>query len=178
MASLQDASARVSAFLSDSRLLAEQAKKCKNTNCAFLCTGLTPSHCCRLCARTPGEHGPKCQRSVLPCSSPGCTYAVTGLAPAHCCRVCATGRGEHGPNCWHLPAEATVCTEDEVGASEEMSGPAGELGGEQQEEDFADETDEERALRLELDAKIMGNEEVIQANDDLIRELQAQVQGG
>ena len=82
-ASKQDAAAsQVSAFLSDSRILAERvSKKCSNSGCAFLCTGLTPKHCCRMCAKSPGAHGPKCQKRLLACSTPGCNYAVTGLTP-------------------------------------------------------------------------------------------------
>lgn len=205
MTTLDQATAKVSAFLSDSRILAEKAKRCKNSNCAFLITGLTPSHCCKLCARTPGEHGPRCQKRLLACGSPGCAYAITGLAPAHCCKMCATGSGMHGPNCWHLavptrdtdvggdkengtqqadagefearecagefearecaPIAAAAWTDDHAGSS-----PAGSLEME--------ETEEERALRIELDSKIEGNDLAIRSNEELILLLREQLAAG
>jgi len=207
MAGMDQAVAKVSAFLSDSRILAEKAKRCKNSNCAYLCTGLTPSHCCKLCARTAGEHGPKCQKRLLACGSPGCAYAITGLAPAHCCKMCASGSGMHGPNCWHLavptrdtdaftdkengtqqadagdfearecahagdfearecaPVGAAAWTEDRAGSS---SPPAAEM----------EETEEERALRIELDSKIEGNDLAIRSNEELIVFLREQLAGG
>ena len=36
--------------------------KCANAECAFLCTGIVPHHCCRRCASFPGQHEPNCQR--------------------------------------------------------------------------------------------------------------------
>ena len=105
-----DAAIAVSAFLSDSRMLCEEAKLCKNSGCAFLCTGLTPSHCCRMCARSPGAHGPKCTMKLLVCSTPGCTHAVTGLVAGYCCKMCARGE-DHGPNCWRLPVELAAAEE-------------------------------------------------------------------
>lgn len=109
-----EAARRVSSFLSDSRILAERAKLCQHSGCAFLCTGLTPKYCCRLCAKSPGKHGPKCERKLLPCSTPGCTYAVTGLSATHCCKACAYGK-PHGPNCWCLKAEVEEEAEAEAG---------------------------------------------------------------
>ena len=54
------ASAQVSSFLSESRMMTvKAATRCKNSGCAFLCTGITPKYCCKLCARTPGQHGPR-----------------------------------------------------------------------------------------------------------------------
>jgi hypothetical protein len=178
------ASVRVSAFLSDSRLLAEKARRCKHSNCAFLCTGIQPEHCCRLCARSPGQHGPKCERKLLPCSSAGCKYAVTGLSAAHCCRMCAAGRGEHGPNCWHLDAagdaRADDAEPDELCGSAAGDGEAPRLdgkGGDGMSEEL-EETEEERALRLELEAKIAVNADAIRANEQLIQMLRSQVHGG
>ena len=123
MASDADAVARVSAFLSDSRLFAEKATRCKNKNCAYLCTGIAPAHCCKVCARTPNQHGPRCLKKLLPCSRPGCGYAVTGLAPSHCCRKCANGE-DHGPSCWLMPVPVAVESdeEDDQGADEMPSG--------------------------------------------------------
>ena len=83
---LDAATQKVSAFLSDSRLMAEKISTlCAHSGCAFLCTGLSGKYCCRMCARSPGAHGPRCQKKMLPCLTPGCGFAVTGLAPAHCC---------------------------------------------------------------------------------------------
>ena len=178
----EDSAAAVSAFLSDSRCLAERvARHCKHSNCAFLCTGIAgaPLHCCRLCARSPGQHGPKCARQLLPCSSPGCRYAVTGLTASHCCRKCAAGE-DHGPNCWHLlavneriagaeaddeAADDLICVEAQGLEEAQLSLAAAE------EQDMQEETEEERALRIVLDAKIEGNEMAIQSNDELIRRL-------
>lgn len=101
---LDDAAIRVSSFLSESRIVAQRAKLCQHTGCAFLCTGLTPKYCCRLCAKSPGKHGPKCEKKLLPCSTPGCNFAVTGLNDTHCCKMCAYDKG-HGPNCWCLAAD-------------------------------------------------------------------------
>ena len=118
-----DAEARVSAFLSDSRLFAEKATRCMNKNCAYLCTGIAPAHCCKVCAKTPNQHGPRCLKKLLPCSRPGCGYAVTGLAPSHCCRKCANGE-DHGPSCWLMPVPVAVESdeEDDQGADEMPSG--------------------------------------------------------
>ena len=98
------AASKVSAFLSDSRVIAERVKICKNSGCAHIVTGLTPAYCCRICAKSPGAHGPKCAKKLLTCATPGCGYAVTGLTEKHCCRMCAGG-GDHGPNCWCLQVE-------------------------------------------------------------------------
>ena len=98
------AEAKVSAFLSDSRVVAEKARRCKHSGCAYLVTGLTSAYCCRMCARCPGAHGPKCAKKLLVCSTPGCGMAVTGLSETHCCKACGLGR-DHGPHCWCLPVE-------------------------------------------------------------------------
>ena len=110
-----DAVKRVSLFLSESRVLAEKTQRCKHTGCAYLVTGLAPKYCCRMCARSPGAHGPKCAKKLLTCSTPGCGFAVTGLTERHCCRMCAGGK-DHGPNCWCLPVELAS---DEVDAPDE-----------------------------------------------------------
>ena len=99
---------------------------CQHTGCAFLCTGLTPNHCCKKCAATPGMHGPKCKRQLLMCSTDGCNYAVTGLTALHCCRRCGSGtsndagdgaKDAHGPYCWRLPV-AGGASESEGGAGD------------------------------------------------------------
>jgi hypothetical protein len=122
-ADLDVASAKVTSFLSDSRLFAEKiSTKCANSGCAFLCTGLTPKHCCRMCAKSPGAHGPKCQKKLLACSTPKCNYAVTGLTPKHCCKMCAGSRdhGEdwwgptHGAQCWCLAMECAPAADEEA----------------------------------------------------------------
>lgn len=110
---LDDATSRVSSFLSDSRVLAERATLCKNSGCAYLCTGLTPKFCCRICAKSPGAHGPKCAKRMLPCSRPGCGYAVTGIAEKHCCKACALGR-DHGPQCWCLSVALAADNEEDT----------------------------------------------------------------
>lgn len=33
--------------------------------CSYAVTGITPLHCCRKCAKRPGEHGPRCQRLLI-----------------------------------------------------------------------------------------------------------------
>eukprot|EP00967_Tisochrysis_lutea_P148564 scaffold284112_cov28-Tisochrysis_lutea.AAC.1 len=92
------------AFLSESRLqlAAERsaALPCASAVCAYLCTGLSAAHCCRLCARQPGEHGPQCERRLTQCA--GCEYAVSGLVPAFCCRKCERDPGNHGPHCLRI----------------------------------------------------------------------------
>ena len=177
---LQSAFLSVSQFLSDSRAMAERAHRCKASNCAFLCTGLSPSHCCKLCARMPGQHGPKCKRKMLACSSPGCGYAVTGLAAAHCCKKCAAGNGEHGPHCWHLPVEEPK--HEAADAAETLDAAASATDGVNYEENYADaaelepvnEEAEEREC-LELDEKIEGNEVAIRSNEELIQFLQQEL---
>jgi hypothetical protein len=128
---LDDAGSRVSSFLSESRILAERATLCAHSGCAFLCTGLTPKYCCRLCAKTPGTHGPKCQKKLLPCSTPGCTFAVTRLGEKYCCKMCqrekvAWTKESHGPQCWCLPMEekCEAAEEEEEAATEPQSSGA------------------------------------------------------
>ena len=122
------ASAKVSSFLSDSRVFAERiSTQCSNSGCAFLCTGLAPKHCCKMCAKSPGSHGPKCQKKLLPCATPGCTYAVTGLTAKHCCKMCASFREHgddwwgpsHGAQCWCLPAICAPAEDDEQTSRED-----------------------------------------------------------
>ena len=115
-----DAVKRVSLFLSESRVLAEKTQRCKHTGCAYLVTGLAPKYCCRMCARSPGAHGPKCAKKLLTCSTPGCGFAVTGLSERHCCRMCAGGK-DHGPNCWCLPVELASSSVDEVDEPEDLT---------------------------------------------------------
>ena len=201
---LNAATAQVSNFLSDSRLFAEKAKQCKNPNCAYLCTGLTPSHCCRKCAKTPNQHGPKCLKKLLACSSPGCTYAVTGVAASHCCKVCAKGGHggeEHGPSCWLLPiptgakededddlldedgsvllAAAATATADEPSGSADLQcvpvyDPAVDAAAQP---DALDEeiSEEERALCARLEAARVANEQALRSNEEYIRMLQEQL---
>lgn len=160
------AAQRLSAFLSDSRMFAEQeAKLCAHSGCAFLCTGASPSHCCRMCAESPGDHGPRCRKKLLQCRN--CGFAVTGLAKAHCCRGCAGG-GEHGPNCWQLPAADDDESDGAEGASSDEVGSSGS-GGEE-------ETEEERAERLALEPIVEANEQALADNEVLIRALRKQLE--
>ena len=182
---LNDATAQVSAFLSDSRLFAERtAKACQNKNCAYLCTGLSPNYCCKRCAKAPNQHGPRCLKKLLHCSSPGCGYAVTGLAPSHCCRRCARGE-DHGPNCWLLPVPVDAKDKDDDDDSDDAAEevPSGAVASTNPEllcseveepdtEALDEETEEERALRLELEAAVEHNDKAIASNEDLIRQLQ------
>ena len=171
-----DAVSKVSAFLSDSRFFAERAAKlCKHSGCAFLVTGvaLAGPHCCRTCARTPGRHGPKCARRLLPCSRPGCAFAVTGLSAKHCCKMCARN-GEHGPNCWCMPAGEEEEEDEAVDVADGAESQAGSIDG------LAcvpckpvpAEGDDGGAVALAaLAAQVEGNEEQIAANAAVIRTL-------
>ena len=38
-------------------------------------TGLTATHCCVMCQRKPGQHGPRCERRLRKCRN--CDFAVT-----------------------------------------------------------------------------------------------------
>ena len=119
---LNDAGSKVSAFLSESRIIAERVTLCKHSGCAFLCTGLAPKHCCRMCARSPGAHGPKCQRRMLPCATPCCEFAMTGITERHCCKACELGR-DHGPQCWCLK-HALAAADGDEGADSADEGAA------------------------------------------------------
>ena len=104
-------------LLSASRLGMESAARlCARDGCAYLCTGLNDSYCCRACAKN-GTHGPRCERRLLRCLN--CSFAVTGVAgcPGHCCRLCARGEG-HGPRCQRVLVPPIQDEEGEVG--EEM----------------------------------------------------------
>ena len=87
-------------FLTESRMMVAAATvKC--AGCSFAVTGLTKSHCCVLCQRTPGKHGPRCERRLRKCKN--CDYAVTMAdCPHHCCKLCARGEEEHGPRCQRM----------------------------------------------------------------------------
>lgn len=117
MAVVEDAASKVSSFLSESRVLAERATLCKHSGCAYLCTGLAPSHCCRMCAKSPGMHGPNCAKRLLPCSTPGCGNAVTGVDQKYCCKACPLGR-DHGPQCWCLPIALAADNGEDAEANE------------------------------------------------------------
>lgn len=96
-----------------SRMLKEQnGTLCSNSGCAYICTGIVPGYCCAKCARSPGQHGPKCERRMLPCSTPGCVYGCTGLAPNHCCKMCAKD-GNHGPHCWRCEVPSLLPGSDD-----------------------------------------------------------------
>ncbi|KAL3893862.1 MAG: hypothetical protein SGPRY_013973 [Prymnesium sp.] len=89
----------LSSFLSESRVKIEQTHRvCSSVGCNYVCTGLLPSHCCRLCASSAGKHGPRCQKRHLRCATPGCAFLCTGISSSHCCRLCAHGEG-HGHLC-------------------------------------------------------------------------------
>ena len=182
-----DAAMRVSSFLSESRILAQRAKLCQHTGCAFLCTGIASKFCCKLCAKSPGKHGPKCEKKLLPCSSPGCTFAVTGVSDTHCCKMCAYGKG-HGPNCWCLAAEEVACEEVEsagtdaevsddqpsgTGLEDPPSTPSSDDGqgrlGASDESDAIDVSD--TAEIKALSAKVVDNQHEIDTNAAVIQAL-------
>eukprot|EP01064_Diplonema_japonicum_P031014 TRINITY_DN5416_c3_g1_i1.p1 TRINITY_DN5416_c3_g1~~TRINITY_DN5416_c3_g1_i1.p1 ORF type:complete len:162 (+),score=35.17 TRINITY_DN5416_c3_g1_i1:64-549(+) len=71
--------------------------KCTSVTCNFGVTGISPTHCCKLCHMTPGHHGPMCKKQPFKCAS--CNNQVTGVHPSHCCNKCATHPGQHGPHC-------------------------------------------------------------------------------
>ena len=123
MAVVEDAASKVSSFLSESRVLAERATLCKHSGCAYLCTGLAPSHCCRMCAKSPGAHGPKCAKKLLGCATPGCSMAVTGITEKYCCKMCGKN-GQHGPNCWCLQMALVRTDEGEEEAEAEAEAEA------------------------------------------------------
>lgn len=150
---------------------------CMHTGCAFLCTGLSPRHCCRKCAHTPGLHGPKCEGKLLACKTEGCGYAVTGLTAAHCCRRCRDGGsqtdawGSHGPHCWRLSATGAKSCDDAAPdaapsqAASLMDASAASASSQPSDEDF-------RALEANQ-AAIAANAERIQAlYDELESDLQ------
>ena len=45
--------------------VAEPVVDTKCAGCTFSVTGITPTHCCRRCSKHPGQHGPRCLRSVF-----------------------------------------------------------------------------------------------------------------
>ena len=92
-------------LLAESKIMVlDQRKAAHHCNgCALYKADLTPTHCCRQCAQTPGEHGPYCRKTMIPCSTPGCGFAATGIVPGSCCRKCVVRHGEHGPRCRRVP---------------------------------------------------------------------------
>ena len=133
---------------------------CSNSGCAYLCTGLAPSHCCKLCSRTPGSHGPNCEKKTIACSSEGCPFVCTGLSPTHCCHSCASGKG-HGPHCWEMMAEE---------AAPEAGSAAGG-GAAAADESKADTEGDEETRRSELAAAAKGHQGTIASNEAKIKEL-------
>ena len=149
-----------------------------------------------MCAKSPGAHGPKCQKKLLACSSPHCNYAVTGLTQKYCCKVCAGAKQhgdnwwgpEHGPQCWRLPAEAPKV--EEPAPAETGSGPddvgADMLCREVDDPDQSSEADgaasasaaaaaaaadpEEAEIRA-LKAEVQEKQSVIATNEALIKAL-------
>ncbi len=150
---------KVSAFLSDSRILTvKSARLCKNSGCAFLCTGVAPRYCCKKCGVSPGSHGPRCERRMLPCSSAGCEFAYTGLGDAEepfCCRMCARGQG-HGPQCWQQ-----LAVEPEAEPTPSGKAVAGDA--------------EEREQAAALERVLEENAQVIEENEEMIRRLHAEL---
>ena len=114
---LEAAAKAVQDELKESRIQAESTTLCAHSGCCFLVTGLTQKYCCKKCHASPGMHGPKCQKKLLPCSTPGCPYAVTGLSSIYCCKMCGKN-GQHGPHCWHLNLPTAVEDDDEEGSEE------------------------------------------------------------
>ena len=66
-------------------------------HCHFAQTGISAGFCCRLCARTPGKHGPFCEQRLVKCQA-NCGFAVTRHGATHCCLRCEHGE-PHGPRC-------------------------------------------------------------------------------
>jgi len=101
-------------FLFESRLQVRRdksaAQHCATATCACVVTGLAASHCCKVCAREPGRHGPLCEQRLVQCA--GCDFATSGLAPGFCCRKCAGEADTHGPHCLRVLVAAS-CEEDD-----------------------------------------------------------------
>ena len=74
---------------------AESEMQCRH--CHFAQTGISAGFCCRLCARTPGKHGPFCEQRLVKCQA-NCGFAVTRHGATHCCLRCEHGE-PHGPRC-------------------------------------------------------------------------------
>ena len=129
------------AFLTESRMMVAAATvKC--AGCNFAVTGLTKSHCCVLCQRTPGKRGPRCERRLRKCKN--CDYAVTMAdCPHHCCKLCARGEEEHGPRCQRM---AMPMSDDELDEDDDAPDP-------------------------ELDLKIVDNMTKMEQNEAMIRAL-------
>eukprot|EP00908_Phaeocystis_cordata_P019452 Transcript_30965.p3 GENE.Transcript_30965~~Transcript_30965.p3 ORF type:complete len:195 (-),score=34.37 Transcript_30965:10-594(-) len=151
-------------------------------HCHLAQTGILEGFCCRKCARSPGTHGPFCEKRLLPCLS-GCGFAVTRQGAAHCCLRCERGE-PHGPRCKRvfvatasqdhhqepfvgprlLPRAAT----EAVGSSRE---PAG--GGRGRE---AAREEEDDAPDPELEKTLLANERRIREQEELIGALMQRVQ--
>ena len=71
----------------------------KCAGCSFAVTGLTKSHCCVLCQRTPGKHGPRCERRLRKCKN--CDYASRWQTARTTAASCARAAG-HGPRCQRM----------------------------------------------------------------------------
>ena len=84
-------------------------------HCHFAQTGISAGFCCRLCARTPGKHGPFCEQRLVKCQA-NCGFAVTRHGATHCCLRCEHGE-PHGPRCKRI-----ACVEP-APASDRFVGP-------------------------------------------------------
>eukprot|EP01064_Diplonema_japonicum_P024222 TRINITY_DN3473_c0_g1_i2.p1 TRINITY_DN3473_c0_g1~~TRINITY_DN3473_c0_g1_i2.p1 ORF type:complete len:489 (+),score=39.52 TRINITY_DN3473_c0_g1_i2:62-1468(+) len=83
-------------------------------DCGLAVTGVTPTHCCKVCSMFRGKHGPACMKSPFQgttdnnnshlravCSRDHCNFAQTGIVEGYCCMACLNNRG-HGQYCGQL----------------------------------------------------------------------------
>ena len=109
---------------------------CAGEGCCYAVTRRHGTHCCHMCARGGGQHGPRCEQRHMETSDvEAAAPAVVGenvLESAKegmpCCRRSVKHAGQHGPRC-------RVHARKSADATEAAEVPSQEEGKEEEEED-------------------------------------------
>ena len=80
--------------------------RCAGEGCSYAVTRRHGTHCCHMCARGGGQHGPRCEQRHMETSDVEAAPAVVGEDVSQsvkegmpCCRKSMKHAGKHGPHC-------------------------------------------------------------------------------
>ena len=104
------AAGKVADSSSSDEEVAQQQKEQGCAGCAFQVTGVHTTHCCRRCAKKPGQHGPHCAQRTLAVGAATSSDSDEGQEQQACCRRSVKHPGNHGRKCKNVNTDEATPT--------------------------------------------------------------------